>query len=168
MGLDKKIWGPALWTVIHSVALNYPDDTNDNLVKYKHREFIVNLQYIIPCNKCRNNYKRNLKIHPLTDEDLKSSSSFFLWTLKLHNIVNMELGKPILTEKKLLEIMLNNSKHKKKTDTDNFLYGLVRSIMGGIFGALIGAIVIHKYNKYAGQAANIDKTNIKMNNKIKT
>ena len=48
---------------------------------------------ILPCKYCRDNLKKNLKILPLTEADLKDRESFSKYVYKLHEIVNKMLKK---------------------------------------------------------------------------
>jgi hypothetical protein len=60
--------------------------TAENIEQY--RQFFSNLWKVIPCEKCALNYKRHLEELPIED-----NGALFEWTVKLHNIVNRELGK---------------------------------------------------------------------------
>lgn len=89
------IWGKHLWFSIHFIAQDYPKTpTHDEMITYK--EFFENLWKVIPCYKCGVNYKRHLQELPI-DDNLGSREDLFAWTVELHNIVNRELGKPIMT-----------------------------------------------------------------------
>lgn len=89
------IWGKHLWFSIHFIAQDYPKTpTHDEMLTYK--DFFENLWKVIPCYKCGVNYKRHLQELPI-DDHLGSREDLFAWTVELHNIVNRELGKPIMT-----------------------------------------------------------------------
>lgn len=89
------IWGKHLWFSIHFIAQDYPKTpTHDEMIAYK--DFFDNLWKVIPCYKCGVNYKRHLQELPI-DDHLGSREDLFAWTVELHNIVNRELGKPIMT-----------------------------------------------------------------------
>jgi len=88
--MQPSVWGPHVWRTIHYIALGYPD--NADSMAYK--EFFLNLWKVIPCLKCSINYKRHLDELPPIDQYLGSKDDLFKWTVALHNIVNMELGKP--------------------------------------------------------------------------
>lgn len=90
--IDPSVWGPLLWKTIHIVALAYPArPTPDDVLAY--RAFFVALGDVIPCCKCRDNYKRHLQELPI-DAGLAGRDDLFAWTVSLHNIVNAETGKP--------------------------------------------------------------------------
>ena len=89
-----ELWGPHLWKSVHYIALGYPDNPTENdMINYK--IFYVNFWKIIPCMKCSMNYKRHSEELPI-DDFLSSKNRLFEWTVHLHNIVNKELGKPLV------------------------------------------------------------------------
>lgn len=94
--MKPELWGQYLWKSIHFIALGYPDNPSEQeLQAYKY--FYSNLWQVIPCLKCANNYKRHLEELPI-DDFLTSKKDLFEWTVNLHNIVNKELGKPIMSK----------------------------------------------------------------------
>jgi len=86
------VWGPSLWHFLHIMSLNYPvKPTNEEKKHYK--QFILSLQYILPCKYCRDNLKKNFKTHPLKTSHMKDRDSFSRYVYTLHEIVNTMLGK---------------------------------------------------------------------------
>ena len=102
-GMLTSVWGPSLWHYLHIMSFNYPvKPTHEQ--KEKHKEFILNLQYTLPCRYCRENLKKNLKQLPLTCNDLKNRENFSRWIYKLHELINKMLGKKSgLTYKQIRE-----------------------------------------------------------------
>lgn len=94
--MQPSVWGPHLWKSIHYIALGYPENP-DEVVKQYYKEFFLNLWKVVPCYKCSVNYKRHLEELPPIDNFLISRDELFKWTIALHNIVNVELGKPQVT-----------------------------------------------------------------------
>lgn len=91
-GMLTTIWGPSMWHYLHTMSFNYPTEpTPENKRQYK--DFIYNLQYVLPCGKCRNNLKKNLKKYPLKYEHMKSRHSFSLYIYNLHEQINKMLHK---------------------------------------------------------------------------
>ena len=84
--MDPTVWGPKLWFVIHTVALNFPDNPTYEIIR-QHEDFFNNLKYIIPCDKCRLHYTQRLDKNPVT-KYLKDSNTLFKYTIDLHNEVN--------------------------------------------------------------------------------
>lgn len=93
--MNPEIWGPKLWFFIHTIAINYPDNPT-NQDKQKYIMFFESLKHIIPCEKCRLNYIKNLSEMPVHNH-LDNANTLFRWTVDLHNKVNSEIGKPILS-----------------------------------------------------------------------
>ena len=91
-GMVTKIWGPALWHSLHTISFNYPVNPSKN-DKIYYKQFILNLQHVLPCKLCRINFKNNIKHHPLRLCDLENRRSFSMWVYKLHEYVNKMLGK---------------------------------------------------------------------------
>jgi hypothetical protein len=88
--MNSKIWGPSFWFIIHSVAINFPDNPSED-EKRKHEIFFTSLQYVLPCEKCREHYKKNLRQHDLR-KALESKKGIFDWSVRMHNEVNVSNG----------------------------------------------------------------------------
>jgi len=91
-GFMTSVWGPCIWLFLHTMSFNYP---NKPTVEDKHhyRDFVLQLQHILPCGKCRTNLTKNLKKLPLTDEHLENRDSFSRYIYTLHEVVNKMLKK---------------------------------------------------------------------------
>jgi len=93
--MNQNVWGPHMWFTLHSITFNYPiKPTNDDKNNYKN--FFIYLQNVIPCNICKKNYIRHLKEYPV-DNNLNSRVDLVKWMINLHNAVNGETGKKILS-----------------------------------------------------------------------
>ena len=91
-GMLTTAWGPAIWHYLHMMSFNYPvHPTEEDKSHYK--EFILNLQYVLPCKYCRMNLTKNLKQHPICMSDLKNRESFSRYVYDLHEIINKMLNK---------------------------------------------------------------------------
>jgi hypothetical protein len=74
------------------MSFNYPVyPTCDD--KRNYRDFILNLQNVLPCGKCRKNLKENFKKLPLKMSHMDNRHKFSLYVYKLHELVNKMLGK---------------------------------------------------------------------------
>ncbi len=109
--MDPTVWGRGLWIFIHSVALNYPEHP-DPIDKKNVYNFFTNLENVIPCSTCRNNYNLHMNKLPLSSY-LNNKNDLFKWTVEMHNIVNSDLGKPILTVEQAKNIYKNMYLNKK-------------------------------------------------------
>lgn len=91
-GMLTTIWGPSMWHYLHTMSFNYPvNPTSEEKTQY--RDFIISLQYTLPCKYCRLNLKKNFKSFPLRSEDMKNRDSFSRYVYKLHELVNKMLNK---------------------------------------------------------------------------
>lgn len=91
-GMMTKIWGPAMWHYLHTMSFNYP--VKPTLEDKKHyKEFVTNLQYVLPCKYCRMNLTNNFKKKPLQMCDMASRDTFSRYIYELHETVNKMLHK---------------------------------------------------------------------------
>jgi hypothetical protein len=93
--MNQNIWGPHLWFSLHTISFNYPLKPNFEDKQY-YKDFFTNLQHVIPCSVCKKNYIRHLKEHPINNY-LDNRSTLVYWVIDMHNMVNGEIGKKILS-----------------------------------------------------------------------
>jgi hypothetical protein len=91
-GMLTSVWGPSMWHSLHTISFNYPVNPTCE-EKHKYQSFILNLQYVLPCGKCRKNLVKNFKRLPLKWSDMESRSTFSLYIYKLHELINKMLHK---------------------------------------------------------------------------
>ena len=84
---DSDIWGPHAWFFLETVCMGYPTDPSYE-EKKQAENFFKALQFMIPCEKCRNHYKKHLKKYPLNGEVLSSRDNLFMWIVDIHNSVH--------------------------------------------------------------------------------
>jgi len=91
-GMLTAVWGPSMWHFLHTMSFNYPvvPSADD---KQHYREFMMSLQYILPCKFCRQNLTKNYKAFPLRSADLENRETFSRYVYKLHEMVNKMLKK---------------------------------------------------------------------------
>lgn len=92
-GMLTTIWGPLMWTFLHTMSFNYPVNPTKK-DKKKYRDFIFSLVHVLPCRYCRINLKNNLKKKPLLVKHMKDRESFSRYIYELHEVVNDMLCKP--------------------------------------------------------------------------
>ena len=91
-GMLTSIWGPSLWHFLHAMSFNYPvKPTQKDKKNYK--KFYKQLHHVLPCGKCRQNFKKNLKKKPLTLKNLKNRETFSRWVFDIHELINKMLNK---------------------------------------------------------------------------
>ena len=98
--MNPKIWGEKMWFILHIITFNYPEDPTF-LDKRHYNDFFTNLQYVIPCDKCKLHYREHLENNPLTP-NLDKKEDFVNWLINVHNAVNISKGKPTMTYNKVL------------------------------------------------------------------
>lgn len=90
---SKTTWSHPTWILIHYLPyINANKWTSDTKLSYK--AFIACLQFLLPCEICRNHLNENLK-HENIDKFMKLGN-LFEWSVNLHNTVNKMLNKPII------------------------------------------------------------------------
>jgi len=91
-GFLTTVWGPMMWSYLHTMSFNYPNNpTKEDKKHYK--EFIENLQYVLPCKFCRMNLANNLKEFPIKECHMASRDAFSRYVYDLHETVNKMLKK---------------------------------------------------------------------------
>lgn len=92
-GLLTKIWGPALWTGLHSIAFGFPVKPTET-DKKNYKTFFESLQYVLPCSYCRISYGEFIKTEDtlIDDKIFENRNELTKWLYNLHNRVNSKLG----------------------------------------------------------------------------
>jgi hypothetical protein len=91
-GMLTTVWGPGMWHYLHTMSFNYPTKPTC-LDKAHYRDFILQLKYVLPCGKCRENLCKTFKKMPLTMRHMASRATFSKYIYDLHEIVNKMLNK---------------------------------------------------------------------------
>ena len=91
-GMLTTVWGPSQWHVLHTMSFNYPVAPTSK-DKRNYRNYILSLQNVLPCGKCRDNLRKNFKKLPLMIKHMKSRHTFSKYLYDLHELVNKMLGK---------------------------------------------------------------------------
>lgn len=97
--MKPEIWGPHAWFLLHSISLEYPDNpTSED--KQNMITFINSLGKVLPCEKCRTNFKSHLEEHPL---NVNSKVDLVKWVIDIHNTVNRINNKRELSYEECVE-----------------------------------------------------------------
>jgi hypothetical protein len=91
-GFLTSVWGPMLWSYLHTMSFNYPTEPTPENKKH-YRDFVLNLRHVMPCKYCRMNLVKNLKELPLTVDHMKNRETFSRYIYNLHELVNKMLNK---------------------------------------------------------------------------
>jgi hypothetical protein len=124
--MNPKIWGPPMWISLHSITLNYPDKPTtcqQNMIK----EFFWNLQFVLPCEMCRQHYSEMIRTHPPIVTDRKS---LVYWLIDRHNDVNRRLGKREYTYDEVIKKYENLYNIQSTDKTPNAILELSNDNMG--------------------------------------
>jgi len=92
-GMQTRVWGPAGWLFLHSIAQNYPWKPTVEQQK-NYLNFFTLIGNVLPCRYCRESYQEFIK-EPDTKLDiskLKNRTSLVTWLYDIHNKVNKKLG----------------------------------------------------------------------------
>ena len=131
--MKPDIWGKYLWISIHFIAMEYPHHPSDE-DKNNYRIFFQQLQHVVPCVTCANNYKDHLVRFPLNDKVMENRSNLFQWTVDMHNEVNKITNKDVVSNddavkiftkflvdknKKITNLINSHELMNKSTDTSN-------------------------------------------------
>lgn len=91
-GMLTTVWGPPMWHYLHTMSFNYPVKPTKK-DKKNYREFILKLEYTLPCGKCRENLRKNFKKFPLSGRHMKTRDTLSRYMFDLHELVNKMLNK---------------------------------------------------------------------------
>ena len=94
-GMQPAIWGPLLWTIMHTVSFNYPDNVKPNDSRRAGtRAFFDALPLMLPCADCRPHLAQNYKTLHYGDHVFSSRQTLSRFVYDLHQLVNAQLNKP--------------------------------------------------------------------------
>ena len=91
-GMLTSVWGPSTWHMLHTMSFNYPIQPSCD-DKSNYMNFVLSLETVLPCGKCRANLKKNFKRLPLKLKNMESRHTFSLYIYKLHEVINTMLNK---------------------------------------------------------------------------
>ncbi|CAM8935312.1 unnamed protein product [Rhodiola kirilowii] len=87
--VNKEELGRATWTLLHTLAAQYPDNPTRQQKKDV-KELMAILSRIYPCKECADHFKEVLRASPV---QAGSQSELSQWMCYAHNVVNRSLGK---------------------------------------------------------------------------
>jgi hypothetical protein len=83
---NPREWGPALWTSLLHIVLEYPDQPTET-DRADYQQFFTSLGKVLPCLDCRQNYCQHMDTLPITGY-LDSRQHLLDWLWQVHNQVN--------------------------------------------------------------------------------
>jgi hypothetical protein len=132
IGMSTNIWGPILWNAMHIVSLGYSETPNDE-EKQSAIHFYNSLKSMIPCPICRHHYSLILKDDPV-EKAVESRTTLVLWLFNIHNKVNEQLGKPVLSWEKYIEAIYNLSNPSPTTIEFDYTWIIAALAVTGLVG----------------------------------
>jgi len=120
--MNPDIWGPSAWMFLHSVSLAYPKNPTD-IDRINYGNFFNNLQPILPCLKCSNNYLQHIQEEPI-ENHLDNKESLVKWLINIHNKVNKLNNKDMLSYDKVIDKYkdIYSLKNNESFDKENEIY----------------------------------------------
>ncbi|XP_072383935.1 FAD-linked sulfhydryl oxidase ALR [Diabrotica undecimpunctata] len=97
--LDKDELGNKTWGLLHTMAAKYPDKPTIQDEKAM-KEFFTHFSRFYPCDHCAKDLRDDLKVDP---PQTKSQEALSQWLCKLHNKVNIKIGKDVFDCSKVNE-----------------------------------------------------------------
>lgn len=91
-GMMTSIWGPTLWHSLHTISFNYPVDPT-TAQKKDYYNFFLSLENVLPCGKCRTNFKQNIIDVPFSMDVMETRYTFSKYIYDLHEHINKMLHK---------------------------------------------------------------------------
>lgn len=94
-------WGPPAWFAITCFLMGYPKTKPTKKEQKSYKTFLKLLGDILPCNLCRDSYKKYIKECPMTDRVMSKRKNLVMWFFKIHNKVNKKLNCKVLNKAQL-------------------------------------------------------------------
>lgn len=91
----QDVWGPPFWFFLHTVAHHYPITPNQ-VTKRKYYDLVQNFPLFLPDEGMGKRFAELLDKYPVTPY-LDDRTSFRRWVHFIHNQVNREVGKPVIS-----------------------------------------------------------------------
>ena len=134
MGMSPDVWGPIFWHTMHIVSLGYNPEPSkqeqDDAIR-----FYKSLETMLPCGICRAHYSEFLREMPV-EQAVGSRDDLIYWVFRLHNKVNVNLGKREFTFDEYIQAMRSlaasgGAKRALFTPSNIAIAFLLAAIVGG-------------------------------------
>jgi len=152
INIDSNIWGPKAWFFIDTIILSYPDNPNYEDIKI-FKQFILSLEKLLPCEKCRKHFGEFVNKNPLDESILSSKPNLIKWILKCHNSVRKIQKKDEITLDDFYNYYIKNANLQIDKETSeiksNFIenFKITYSIpIIGLVCVLVLLLIAYVYN----------------------
>lgn len=88
---DAAQLGRATWTFLHTMSVYYPQSPSPAQQADMH-SLLTNIARFYPCEHCASHMRAQMQVDP---PQVISRQSLANWLCRLHNEVNLRLGKPV-------------------------------------------------------------------------
>mmetsp|Transcript_60016 Transcript_60016/g.113071 ORF Transcript_60016/g.113071 Transcript_60016/m.113071 type:complete len:190 (+) Transcript_60016:167-736(+) len=93
---DPDSWGPAMWQSLHCMAHHLPSKVPLETQK-SFQAMVESLPQLLPCKACGDHLRQHLADDPV-GPNLGTRDSIEQWLIRLHNAVNVQTGKRVLSQ----------------------------------------------------------------------
>ncbi|XP_044762736.1 FAD-linked sulfhydryl oxidase ALR [Coccinella septempunctata] len=97
--LDKEQLGRNTWSLLHTIAAKYPENPS-TMVQKEITDFFAIFSNIYPCEVCAHDFREELRRDPI---ETTSQEALSQWLCRMHNKVNVKLGKELFDCSKVNE-----------------------------------------------------------------
>jgi hypothetical protein len=99
--LRTNSWGPPTWFSLTCFLMGFPKENPTKKQQRTYKTFLNLVGDVLPCNICRDSYKKYIKELPMNDRVMSCRKNLVMWFFKIHNKVNKKLGCRVLTQPQL-------------------------------------------------------------------
>lgn len=90
--INPKLWGRSTWDTIFYFLAAYPKNPSKEEINVMY-DYILLLRKILPCSKCRENYRKNLKKYPVSNSILSNKKKLINWFINIKRQIASKNGK---------------------------------------------------------------------------
>lgn len=109
--INPEYWGKSGWIFLNSIGLTYKPEYKNN-----YKQFFTQLPWILPCDTCGINLKKNIYS---IDEALESKENLLRWLLKIRNDIYVDNKTP--WKQKNFNETFNEIFNNSNQNNDNYI-----------------------------------------------
>ena len=147
--IDPKIWGGNAWKFLHCIVRAYPNNPTEE-DKTTYANFFKMISDVLPCAKCRVNFKKELLKLPMDSVALQNKTELLKWWVNIRNEANKNVDKPPKSlegyDSDVFTPVVSGKEPSSGGDKQSSKLGTF-FILLLIVVAAVGAYKMYKYNK---------------------